>query len=380
MQSDSPANARPPFQLAFVITELAPGGAERCLVELATRLDRSLFSPVVYSLGPRPDKERQSLVRRLTESGVPIHFLGFMSPLHYFSCAGQLTKMLRERQADIVQTFLFHANVVGTVAARKAGVPRVITGMRVADPRWWRTALERSLTKSADRYVCVSQSVAEFYRRRGWSAEKLAVIPNGIELARWRDTTPVDLSQFGGPAGQRVLLFVGRLDQQKGLDRFFQELPALFRELPKHDLLLVGEGPQSAALARSARRLGVQDRVHFVGWQADIPPIMAAADLLVLQSRWEGMPNVVLEAMAAGKPVVATQAEGIVELLGLTALEQTVPVGEWQEFQTRITAIVKDESLARDLGRRNQVRAEQFSLDAGVTRYQRLYQSLLKTS
>jgi len=273
---------------------------------------------------------------------------------------------------------LFHANVVGTAAARAAGVRHIVTGLRVADPRWWRAAIERAMTKSADRYICVSQSVAEFYRRRGFSAEKLVVIPNGIETVRWRDTKPKPLSDLGIPQGRRLLLFVGRLDKQKGMDQFFQELPALFRDLPDHDLVLVGDGPQATALARSARRLGVQERVHFLGWQPDIPPIMAAADLLVLPSRWEGMPNVVLEAMAAGKPVIATQAEGTVELLGLAALEQTTPVGELRQFRTRLTATIKDESLSHDLGRRNQERAEQFSLEAVVSRYQRLYESLLK--
>jgi glycosyltransferase involved in cell wall biosynthesis len=378
MQNDSLATVRLPIRLAFVITELGPGGAEQCLVELATRLDRSLFSPVVYSLGPLPNSERQSLVNRLAEAGIPSHFLGFTSPWQYFGAVRELTKLLREQQPDIVQTFLFHANVVGTAAARAAGVRHIVTGLRVADPRWWRAAVERAMTKSADRYICVSQSVAEFYRRRGFSAEKLVVIPNGIETLMWRDTKPKCLSEFGIPRGRRVLLFVGRLDKQKGMDLFFQELPTLFRDLPDHELLLVGDGPQATSLVRLARRLRVQERVHFLGWRADIPPIMAAADLLVLPSRWEGMPNVVLEAMAAGKPVIATQAEGTVELLGIAALEQTTPVGDGQRFRMRLTEITKDKLLAQDLGRRNQERAEQFSLEAVVTRYWRLYQSLLK--
>ncbi len=378
MQNDLSASSRAPIRLAFVITELEPGGAERCLVELATRLDRSLFSPVVYSLGPRPNAQRQSLVTRLVESGMPMHFLGATSSLHYFRAVGQLAKLLQDQRPEIVQTFLFHANITGAAAARRAGVPHLVTGLRVADPRAWRITLERWMTKSADRYVCVSQSVSEFYRRRGFSAEKLVVIPNGIEIARWREAHPGDFSDFGIPAGRRAFLFVGRLDKQKGLDRFFRELPGLFRELPGHDLVLVGDGPQAAELARLARRLGMHERVHFLGWQAEIPPILKAADILVLPSRWEGMPNVVLEAMAAGKPVVATQAEGTVELLGLSALEQTTPVNEWQQFCARLTSILKDEALAADLGHRNQMRAEQFSLEAAILRYQRLYQSLIQ--
>src|SRR4051794_26365845 len=156
MQNESPVSVQSPSRLAFVITELEPGGAERCLVELATRMDRSLFSPVVYSLGSRPTAERQSLVAQLAKEGVPTHFLGFASPWHYFGAVRQLERMLREQRAEIVQTFLFHANVVGAAAARAAGVRSLITGVRVADPRWWRTAAERVMTKCAERHVCVS--------------------------------------------------------------------------------------------------------------------------------------------------------------------------------------------------------------------------------
>src|SRR5262245_55645995 len=170
MEINDNANDAGPKRLAFVITELNPGGAERCLVELATRIDRQRFSPVVYSLGPPPADDRQALVNRLAEAGVPTQFLGLSGWLQYFRAVNRLAAMLREQQPDIVQTFLFHANVVGSRAARLAGVPRVFTGMRVADPRWWRILLERAAAQSADRYICVSQNVSEFYRRQGFSA------------------------------------------------------------------------------------------------------------------------------------------------------------------------------------------------------------------
>src|SRR5438034_10862366 len=92
-----------PKRLAFVITELEPGGAERCLVELATRIDRSRFLPVVYSLGPRPTEQRQSLIARLAEANVPTRFLDLTSPMQYFAAVRQLATMLREQQAHIVQ-------------------------------------------------------------------------------------------------------------------------------------------------------------------------------------------------------------------------------------------------------------------------------------
>jgi glycosyltransferase involved in cell wall biosynthesis len=377
MENATKTNDTSPRRLALVITELEPGGAERCLVELATRLDRAGFSPIVYSLGPPPVEGKAALVGRLADAQIRTHFLGLTTARQYFSAVRRLAEMLREQQPEIVQTFLFHANIVGARAARAAGVPHIVTGIRVADPRWWRTALECWATGAANRIVCVSQSVAEFSRRRGFPSEKLVVIPNGIDLASWRDARPANLGQLGAPPGRRLLLYVGRLDNQKGLDRFFRELPQVFRELPEHDLLIVGEGKEKVALAQLAQRLAVADRVRFVGWRDDIPAIVAAADLLVLPSRWEGMPNVVLEAMAAGKPVVATQAEGTVELLGLAALEQTAPGGDWEGLRSRLVNIAKDNALAAELGCRNQNRAQQFSLEFVVERYQRMYESLI---
>jgi glycosyltransferase involved in cell wall biosynthesis len=305
-----------------------------------------------------------------------VHFLGLSRCWEYFRGVRQLAVQFREQRPALVQTFLFHANIIGTRAARKAGVPRVLTGIRVADPRRWRTSLESCLTAAADRHVCVSQSVANFSRLRGFPAEKLVVIPNGIDVRRWRVQAP-SAEALQLTAGRRLILYVGRLDQQKGLEPFFEELPYVFSEFPSHDLMLVGDGPLQEALRRRAQRLSLDDRVHFAGWRSDVPAIMAAADVVVLPSRWEGMPNVILEAMAAGKPVVATQAEGTVELLGLGALDQTALMGDWPGLRGRLLCILRNPPLAKKLGEQNQSRSEQFSLESMVTRYQRLYKSLL---
>jgi glycosyltransferase involved in cell wall biosynthesis len=366
-----------PRRLAMVITELEPGGAERALVELATRLDPSRYTPVVYSLGAPPAEEKQSLVQQLAKANISTHFLGYSRATQYFALVRDLASRLREQRADIVQSFLFHANIVAARAARAASIRRVVTSIRVADPRRWRTQLERIATAHADRFVCVSQSVAEFSRRRGFAAEKLVVIPNGVDLAKWQNAPSACFEPFGVAAGRRVLLYVGRLDKQKGLDRFFGELAALFRELSEHELVLVGDGPLRPSLQRRVAESDFSHRVHFLGWRDDVPRLMAGCQMLVLPSRWEGMPNVVLEAMAAGKPVVATQSEGTVELLGLGALDQTVPVGAWEALRSRIAQLAKDKALITDLGERNRARAQQFSLQSVAERFQRLYDSLL---
>lgn len=348
------------------------------LVELATRLDRTKFAPSVCSLAGPPARSKQTLVERLANAQIPVEFLGLQSVLQYPAAVRQLELLFRAQRIELVQSFLFHANVVAARAARAAGVEHVVTGIRVADPRRWRIWVERVATAKADRFVCVSQSVAEYVRWQGFEAEKLLVVPNGVDLNRWQNASPLALKDLGIQDGRKVLLYVGRLDRQKGLDGLFTELPALFRKLPNHDLALVGSGPLESPLKRQADRQRIEKRVHFLGWREDVAAIMQSCSLLVLPSRWEGMPNVVLEAMAAGKPVVATQSEGTVELLGLGALEQTVAVGDWPGLSNRIVEIAKDDQLAARLAKQNQARAEQFSLDRVAERYQRLYLALLE--
>jgi glycosyltransferase involved in cell wall biosynthesis len=364
-----------PIRLALVITELDVGGAEKCLVELATRLDRTRYAPVVYPLKPLPD--RSQLVDRLIEAEIRVDVLALQHSWEYFRGVRQLAALLRHERTQIVQTFLFHANVMGARAALAAGVPHLVTGMRVADPRRWRIAVERWSTAGADQFVCVSQDVAAHYRNHGFAAEKLLVIPNGIDVGRWRDVQPADLRQFGLPPGRRAFVFVGRLDEQKGLDRFFCELPRALEQLPEHDLLLVGEGNQRQ-LRALAQRLAIADRVHFAGWQPNVPEILAATDLLVLPSRWEGMPNVVLEAMAAGKPVVAMRAHGVQELLGDAAEEQMAPLGDFPHLRCRLIEILHNRERAAKLGEHNRLFAHHFSLDSMTSAYDRLYMKVVR--
>jgi glycosyltransferase involved in cell wall biosynthesis len=367
-----------PIRLALVITELEPGGAERALVNLATHIDRARFAPAVYSIRPRPPRGKDQLVEQLESAGIPVRFADVRSRWQAPLAVSRLKRLLAEQQPQIVQNFLFHANVLGTLAASRLGVPHVLMGVRVADPRRSRSWLERRLTRRVSQIVCVSQSVADHCLQRGFPADKLVVIPNGVDVARLQGVQPIDLAELGLPPGRRAIVFVGRLHEQKGLDDFLAGSAKVFEALTAHDLVVVGDGPQRDALHRLASHLHVADRVHFAGWRADVPAILAAADLLILPARWEGMPNVVLEAMAAGKAVVATRVEGVAELLGDAADEQLVDAGDMDSFGRRIIQVVQNAQLAANLGQQNQTRVvSQFSLQAMVQAYERLYVRLV---
>lgn len=369
-----------PIRIAFVITELEVGGAERCLVNLATGLDRGRFDPVVYSLDSRPAGDQALLVRRLELAGIPVRFVGVSSSWQILWAIRKLGRMLAGQRPHIVQTFLFHANVVGTLAAtRRRPRPRIVTGIRVADPSRRRQRLERWVSGRAERIVCVSQSVAYFCNVRGrMPHEKLVVIPNGIDLDQYPAAPAADLTQFAVPEDRQVVVFVGRLHEQKGIDWMLRVAPRLLTQLPTHDLLLVGDGPERKRLQHLAASLGIADRVHFAGWRPDVPEILAASALLVLPARWEGMPNAVLEAMATGLPVVSTRAAGVEELLGPLSHGQTVDVGDANGFVEAVLQLAGNPEKSQEIGRQNRLRAgEAFSLGAMLAAYQRLYESVI---
>ena len=370
------------MRVALCITELDIGGAERALVELATRLDPARFDPVVYCLQPRPSSDEASCVPPLEAAGITVHCLGARRGWHIPGALRRLKRLLAEQKPDVVQTFLFHANVIGRIAARRAGVRHVVSGIRVAERHnRWHLWLDRLTTGLVDRHVCVSQAVADFSAEHArLPADRLVVIPNGIDPDRYPAERRADLQSCGLPAGRRAITYVGRLDRQKGVRWLLETAPLWLDRLPDCDLLLVGKGPEQRALEDGCREQGISDRVHLAGWRSDVPEILAASDLLVLPSVWEGMPNVVLQAMASRLPVLATDVEGVRELLGPAADAQVVRYGDTQTFAEKLVALLSDRSLASELGHENRQRvASRFTLDRMLTAYQDLWESLVES-
>jgi glycosyltransferase involved in cell wall biosynthesis len=365
------------ISVGLCITDLNIGGAERCLFELATRIDRKRFQPCVYCLtAPKPGET--TLVPSLEAAGIEVHALGARNALDFLPVVSRLAALLRVRKTQILQTFLFHANIVGRLAAKGGGVKHVVCGIRVAEQgEAWHLPPDRMTQRLVERYVCVSQSVADFcVNTARLPADKMVVIPNGIDVSRFTGVQPAGLPNVG-LSGRRVVTYIGRLREQKGLAELLATASNWLPRAPDCDLLLVGAGPLEASLRRRCEDFKIEKRVHFAGWRPDIPAVLAASALLVLTSAWEGMPNVVLEAMASGLPVAVTQVEGLAELLGPGFQEQSVPYGEWAEFSALVVRILSDSGLAGRLGKANRERAEHaFTLERMVASYEQLWEGI----
>lgn len=364
----------PSTRIAFCITDLDAGGAERALVQIVTRLDRSRWEPFVFCLSGEGE-----LTEVLRQAGVAVVCLGAQKG-HGLSVAWRLSRRLVKLQPAILQTFLYHANIVGRLAGTAARVPVIVSGIRVAEKRGQlRLWVDRATDWMVSRHVCVSQDVAAFSAARGGlSVSKIRVIPNGVDAASLAQAAPADLSQFGIPTGGRTALFVGRLDPQKGP---FILLAAVRDLLPRHadlHLLLVGDGPLRDCLHAWVAKEGVSSRIHFAGRRNDVPSLLRAAELFVLPSLWEGLPNVVLEAMAAGVPVIASRVEGISDLLVDEHTGRVVPTNSASDLSEAIDELLADPQHARQMANSAQHYVnKEFAWEKVIEKYGALYTELL---
>lgn len=379
--------ARAPIRVMLGITDLDVGGAEKCLSELACRVDYLRFRLSVVSLAPRPRGDDR-LVRRIAERGIPLFFLDCLGLKDLPKALIGWSRRIRHFRPDILQTFLFHANFVGRIVGRVAGVPVVISGIRVAErSAKWHLLLDAATSGWVDRYVCVSRSVADFSATAGLlSPRKIVVIPNGVEVdsdcPRSRiHPQPIESLRVGSEDVVRRLrrvTFVGRLVPQKGVDVLLESAATWLRAFPDTTLQIVGDGPQKALLRDMADRLGIDGRVAWLGHRSDVSEILKTTDLFVLPSRWEGMPNALLEAMAAGCPVVTTDVEGVAETLGESGREQMVPPENVAALSRAIMRMLSDPNHAAELGNRNfRHVAEHFRWDRVVEMYESLWDETL---
>lgn len=364
----------PPIRVAFCITDLDPGGAERALCQLVTRLDRQHWQPQVYCLGPEG-----TLVTTLQAAEIPVQCFGARTPWDV-GIVFRLARELRRFRPRLLQTFLFHANIAGRLAGKLARVPRIVSGIRVAERRSrWHLPVDRYTNCLVDGNVCVSQAVAEFSYHAGLSRHKTLVIGNGVEFGPIAAAMPLDRESLGLPADARVLLSVGRLDHQKGYHYLIDAMPALVREFENVHLLLVGEGPAREELASRIVENQLQKRVHLLGWRDDIPRLLKTAEVFVSSSLWEGLPNAVLEAMAAGLPIVATSVEGSSELLTDGQTGRLVAPRSSSDLQEALEWMLRNPAVAQQWGQAAQVQAKtNWTWDAICEHYACLYRSLLR--
>ena len=298
-----------PYRILYVSEAVTFGGAERYLAILWERMDRGRFRPALFCHPDTPG----ALVEKARDLDVAVRFVTPIRGKWDVAGMARQRRLFREAGADLIHFNLFNAyqGQYSILAARWAGGSKRVATYHL--PPRARTAsvggrlLERAVMGALDRVVAVCEAGADLLARHfGARRERLTVVHNGIEVERFAPGPGVAHEAM---RGRRVVISVGRLTPQKGLDTLIEAAPRVVRAVPDAGFLIVGDGPLRSELERAARASGAE--VVFAGERRDVHDLMRGALALALPSVYEGLPLVALEAMACGLPVVASGVDGV---------------------------------------------------------------------
>lgn len=361
-----------------LIDGLTFGGAETLLRDLAVGLEKRGYRITVGYSTPGP------FVEELADRGLNLVHLrrrALIDPLFMF----RMYRMMRSDLPQIVHTHLFKSDFHGRLAARLAGVPVVISTLHNNDSwaKYWALGHVYGATaRFADRLIAVSPEVREYHvLKTGVPPEKITVIENGVDVAAFsgrHEEARAIRAEFGIPDAAPLFGIIGRLKPQKDLPTFLRAASKILEQRRDARFLVVGDGPLKDELELAAKQLNLLPSLVFTGMRKDIPAIMQAIDVLVLSSLWEGLPVILLEAMASARPVVCTAVDGIkgVAIHNETAL--LVEPGSPTELSKACLKLADDPQLRERMGRAGLKRVTEFySMDAMTNRISKLYDDLL---
>jgi glycosyltransferase involved in cell wall biosynthesis len=304
------------------------------------------------------------------------------------SVVRELTGLLHATATDVVLCHGYKAHLLGRLAARRLGLPAVAVSRgwtgestRVKVYEW----VDRRHLRFMDHVVCVSEGQAAKVRRWcGVPEPRLSVIRNSARLSAFEKADPTArerlLSFFPGAGVSQIVLAAGRLSPEKGFDVLVEAAATVCREHPRAGFVLFGEGTLREALQRKIAALGLDQRFRMPGFRDDLDTLIGAADVVVLPSFTEGLPNIALEASAAGVPVVATAVGGTPEAIADGETGLLVPSGDPGAIATRVGELLGNEALRQKLGAKGPERMRaRFTFEAQAAAYQTLLRRLIPT-
>jgi sugar transferase (PEP-CTERM/EpsH1 system associated) len=366
------------INVLLFITELNVGGAERIVEQLATRLSPDRYNVKVACL-----YDPEAIGTKIRAAGIPVINLDMRGKWD-LRAPYRLFRLLRRENIQILHAHLFHANLLAATLGKLARIPIIITtrhSVEIGGPgREWLNRLVKPLHDVA---VMVSRQVHKTERHRsGVKADKIVEIPGGVHVDTFAqvDRKSIERLRHKWDLGTKVAIVgtVGRFAEPKGYSYLLEAMVELRNQNANIRALLVGDGPLRPAMEEKAEALGLSDTVVFTGIRRDVPEILALLDVFVLPSLWEGLPIALLEAMAAGLPVVATRVGGVPEVVVDGATGLLVPPRAPEALSKAILKLLQDPDLRQKMGQAGQERVrEYFSVERMVEETEALYERLL---
>lgn len=355
---------QPPVRMLHIITRLIRGGADENTLYTVRGLDKRRYA-VDLAVGAGSELEE---IGAIPEVGVHLvsELVREPHPWKDLVTLVKLAKLIRRGRYQIVHTHTAKAGFLGRLAAAIAGTPVIIHTVHGVTfhqhlPRMHRMfylMLERIAARFTHQFVAVGEDVKDIYLREGIGTDaEYETIYSGMPLREYLDAGAMPESErdalraeLGFEPGHRVIVMAARLEPRKGHGYLFHAVQRLKPEHPELRVLVVGEGPIRAQLEAQCRTLGIDDRVVFLGHRHDLPRVFAAADVSVLTSLWEGLPRVLVQSAAAGKPIVTFDVEGAWEVVrdgrnGFVVASQDVPA-----FTERLRTLLVEHERARSMG------------------------------
>ncbi len=361
------------LHIAHVVISLQPGGLENGVVNVINRLSSTRFRSSVCAM-----RLAGEFAARITAPDVLTHELGWKGG-NDLRLLLRMAKHFREVRPDIVHTRNVEAFYYGVIAAKLAGVPCVVHSEhgRTFDDSRARFWVQRALSRLSDATFCVSSQLkADLVRHVGIPGTQIRVLPNGVDTRSFSGAAREQAREALGVGAEEILIgSVGRLVPVKNYGLLLEAVSAL--PLDRLRLVLVGDGPERGALESLARARGLASRTLFTGHRNEVAELLAALDLFVLPSLSEGMSNTLLEAMASGVPVVASDVGGNTEIIQNGVSGLLFPCGDAQILSAQLGEMLDQPARRLQFAAAAQARVRSdFSLEAMASRYEALYDSL----
>ena len=374
--------------ILFVIVNLTFGGGERVFSQVIRGLNKEKFD-VFVACQPGGIFEE-----KLREVGIKIEPLD-MTSRYNLGTISQLKKIIETKNIQIVHSQDGRADFFARIAGKIANVPIIISSVAMLvegyDVNIFRKVLyilmDRWSERCVDKFIVLSEVLRHtLIERHRIEPEKIVKIYNGIEIDEYKPNNERGIriedsglrKEFGFRNDVPVIGTIGRLVWQKGFEYLIKAIPKIVKDLPEAKFLIVGEGPLREKLEELGKRLKVKDNIIFTGFRSDIKEILASIDVLVMPSLLEGLPMVLLEGMAMAKPIVATNIDGISEVLenGKTGL--LVPPKDTDTLAEAIIEILNNKTKASHLGQNaRKIVEEKFSVEKMVEQIEWVYEGLL---
>ncbi len=361
------------IRIAYVIDKLALHGTQKFLLSLTRGLAPRRCEQRVYCL---KNEAHPANLAAFRQAGIDVIIVGAT-----LRGVWRMIADWRAWQPDIVFTLLFYSDQVGRVAAKLAAAPVTISSIRAQNIYKHRLHFlcDRLTARLAQRIVFNAKSAIPFaLKHEGVRERQIVYIPNGVNPPAQRFDKTTCRLRLDIPPTAQVVASIGRLTPQKGFDDLLRAFRQVVAQFPDAVLLIIGQGTQLAALQTLAVELGIGGRVRFLGERTDVDMLLACADVYAQASLFEGMPNALMEAMAAGKPAIATAVDGVCDVVEHGVTGWLTPPGNAETLAEYICEALRDPDSTAQIGLNAAQRmAETFSVERMVTAYEQLFRSLI---